>query len=119
MKNVNNLEKHPKEIIEVFHDYPELIANLKKHTVLQSIVHLACGWAGDTTMTLECFFSDQGMNRIEDQLDHAEIEAAKIIVSYMEENGISKLSADDVKKITHDYSKMVRQRVNKIMKAAS
>jgi hypothetical protein len=117
MKNIEKLGKHPKEIVQVINDYPELIENLKKHTALQSIVNLACGWAGDTTMTLECFFSDQGMTKIEDKLDDAEIEAAKIVVAYMEENNISKLSADDVKKITHDYSKVIKQRVSKIKRA--
>lgn len=119
MKNTERLENYSKEITKVVNDYPELIENLKKHTALQSIVNLACGWAAGTTMTLECFFSNEGMNKIEDQLDDAEIEAAKIILAYMEENGITKLGADDVKKITRNYGKMIKQRVNKIQKAAS
>jgi hypothetical protein len=117
MYNMERLENYPKEFGQIIKDYPELIENLKKHTALQSVVGLACGWAGDTTMTLECFFSNQGRSQIEDKLDLAEIEAAKIVYNYMKEKEITTLTADDIKTISQNYSKVVKQRVNKIREA--
>jgi hypothetical protein len=114
MFDVEKLENYPKEIGQILKDYPALIEQLKKHTALESVVGLACGWAGNTTMTLECFFSNEGMGQIEDKLDMAEIEAAKIIMEYMKKNNKNVLDVDDIKAITHDYGKLVKQRVKKI-----
>jgi hypothetical protein len=117
MFDLERLENYPKEIGQIIKDYPELIEQLMKHTALDTVVDLACGWAGDTTMTLECFFSSQGRNKVEDKLDAAEIEAAKIIDAYMKENSVTVLSEEDKKTIVHDCSKEIKQRVSKIKKA--
>lgn len=117
MFDLERLENYPKEIGQIIKDYPELIDQLMKHTALQSVVDLACGWANDTTMSLECFFSAQGRDKIEDKLDAAEIEAAKIIDEYMKDKGITTLSEDDKKTIVRDCSKEIKQRVSKIKKA--